>query len=64
MGSISIARASPSSSCCSRLLSTACRNRHSTTGWMAVHFSLITAWTRLFSSSIPRFTAIAKSGRI
>ena len=46
------------------MLSTAWRNRHSTTGWMAVHRCLITACTRLFSSSMLRFTAMAKSGMI
>ena len=48
----------------SRPASTALRKRHSTTGWMAVQCSLMMAWTRLFSSSMLRFTAMAKSGRI
>ena len=48
----------------SMLLSTALRNRHSTTGWIAVHFSLMNAWMREFSSSMLRWTAMEKSGRI
>ena len=42
---------------------TARRKRHSTDGWMAVHFSLITAWMRVSNSSMLRLTAIEKSGR-
>ncbi len=64
MGSISKEAPSRAAPGRSMPFSTARRKRHSTTGWMAVHCSLITAWMRLFSSSMLRFTAIAKSGRI
>src|SRR5213593_4908849 len=47
----------------SKWLSTALRKRHSTTGWMAVHFSLMSAWIRVFSSSMVRCTAMEKSGK-
>ena len=46
----------------SMLSRTARRNRHSTEGWIDVHFSLMTAWTRASSSSRLRRTAIEKSG--
>ena len=47
----------------SRPSKTAFRKRHSTTGWMAVHFSLMNACTRMSSSSALRLTAMEKSGR-
>ena len=64
IGSSSMPRSSESSACCSMPLSTALRKRHSTTGWIAVHFSLMKAWMREFSSSMLRCTAMEKSGRI
>ena len=45
-----------------RMSSTARSKRHSTTGWIAVAFSLIFAWMRPWSSSMLRRTAIEKSG--
>ena len=62
IGSISAAASGTVSLLRSMVLSTAFRKRHSTTGWMAVHFSLIMAWTRVSSSSTLRWTAMEKSG--
>ena len=46
----------------SMVSSTAWRKRHSTEGWMAVHFSLMTACTRDSSSSRLRRMAMENSG--
>ena len=63
MGSISDDGAVTFATVRSRPSKTAFRKRHSTTGWMAVHFSLMNACTRMSSSSALRLTAMEKSGR-